>query len=223
MKKYNLLAGLLVSGLAFAQTGNVGIGTQTPTRNLHIEGDLRIRNLENKAADATYTRVLAVDNSGNIDYINKSSLLPDMTGEIQKTVINNEYTTTGNTPTNTNTLKCGRFEFAFISDSTTGLVRFRLNQAPATNVKVYTTFEQNFAPFNTSDGFQFEASTSPRTFTTSNAFIDVPVGSGQAQIANGEYNELYITYPGDAVFYRVSFYRVNQNGKTHWVNACETF
>ena len=223
MKKYNLLTSLLVSGLAFAQTGNVGIGTQNPSRNLHVEGDLRIRNLENKAADATYTRVLAVDNNGNIDYVNKSSLLPDMTGEIQKTVINNEYTTTGNTPTNTNTLKCGRFEFAFISDSTTGLVRFRLNQAPATNVNVYTTFEQNFAPFNTSDGFQFEASTSPRTITTSNAFIDVPVGSTQAQIVNGEYNELYITYPGDAVFYRVSFYRVNQNGKTHWVNACETF
>ena len=43
------------------------------------------------------------------------------------------------------------------------------------------------------------------TFTTSNAFIDVPVGSGQAQIANGEYNELYITYPEDPFFYRVSF------------------
>ena len=219
MKKYNLLTSLLVSGLAFAQTGNVGIGTQNPSRNLHVEGDLRIRKLENKAADVSYTRVLAVDNSGNIDYINKSSLLPDMTGEIQKTVNNNEYTTTGNTPTDTNTLKCGRFEFAFISISTTGLVRFRLNQAPANNVNVYTTFEQNFA----TNGFQFEASTSPRTFTTSNAFIDVPVASEQAQIANGEYNELYITYPGDPFFYRVSFYRVNQNGKTHWVNACETF
>lgn len=219
MKKYNLLAGLLISGLAFAQTGNVGIGIQNPTRNLHVEGDLRIRNLENKAADVSYTRVLAVDNSGNIDYINKSSLLPDMTGEIQKTVINNEYTTTGNTPTDTNTLKCGRFEFAFISDSITGLVRFRLNQAPANDVNVYTTFEQNYD----TNGFQFEASTSPRTFTTSNAFIDITVGPGQAQIANEEYNELYITYPGDPFFYRVSFYRVNQNGKTHWVNACETF
>ena len=52
MKKYNLLTSLLVSGLAFAQTGNVGIGTQNPSRNLHVEGDLRIRNLENKLLTA---------------------------------------------------------------------------------------------------------------------------------------------------------------------------
>lgn len=63
--------------------------------------------------------------------------------------------------------------------------------------------------------------------TPQNPFIDVPVSSAaqpsQGRITNGEYNELYISYPKDPEFYRASFYRVEQDSKTRWIVTCEQF
>ncbi|MDM1552905.1 hypothetical protein [Empedobacter falsenii] len=188
---------------------------------LHVNGDIKIRNLQFKASDSNYSRVLAIDNQGNIDYVDKSSITPESNGNVDKVIVNNTYTTSGGTPINTEYLKCGKFEFSYISNSNTGDVRFRLAEAPSSTIKVYTTFEQNWD----GNGFQYQASSTAKEFTTENNFIDVPFNIlvGQAQIANGEYNELYLSYPKEQDFYRVSFYRVQQNSTTYWVTACEKF
>ncbi|MFV0140814.1 hypothetical protein OBK00_13170 [Empedobacter falsenii] len=221
MKKLLSLISIVVTSVySYSQ---VGIGTDNPSRMLHVNGDIKIRNLQFKASDSNYSRVLAIDNQGNIDYIDKTSILPESNGNINKIVVNNSYTTSDGTPINSQTLKCGKFEFSFISNSNTGDgdVRFRLTDAPASTIKVYTTFEQNWSV----DGFQYQASSTAKEFTTANNYIDVPfnIGVGQAGIANGEYNELYVSYPKEPYFYRVSFYRVQQNSTTYWVTACEKF
>lgn len=201
----------------------VGINTENPTRDLHVEGNLRVRNLQNKASDDDYSKVLAVDNNGNVDYINKSNLLPDMTGQVNKIVQNNLYKTTNGIPIAERTLTCGRFIFNFRQND--AKVSFRLLNSPQNNVNVYVTFEQNFPPYNNGDGFQYEASPTTKEFTPNNynAYQNIPVTPGQAKIADGEYNELYISYPREEQFYRITFYRVKQNGETYFVNTCEQF
>jgi hypothetical protein len=52
-------------------TGNVGIGTDTPTAQLHTTGTVRHAGLTN---DSTKTRVLVTDSSGNMFYRNATSL-----------------------------------------------------------------------------------------------------------------------------------------------------
>lgn len=200
----------------------VGINTDKPTRDLHVEGNLRVRNLQNKASDDDYSKVLAVDNNGNVDYINKNNLMPDMTEQVNKMVQNNLYTTTDGRPLPLRTLTCGRFIFNFREND--AKVSFRLIDRPQSPVSVYVTFEQNYVPYNSDDGFQYEASSSTRNFSfLDNDFKDIPTRSGYAKIADGEYNELYISYPQEENFYRVTFYRVKQNGETYFINTCEQF
>lgn len=201
----------------------VGINTDKPTRDLHVEGNLRVRNLQNKASDDDYSKVLAVDNNGNVDYINKNNLMPDMTEQVNKKVQNNLYTTTDGIPLPDKTLTCGRFMFNFRYSEAKAKVSFRLINSPqlGSTVRVYVTFEQNYSK----DGFQYEALSDTKDFDSSNysTFQDIPTRSGHAQIADGEYNELYISYPREEQFYRITFYRVKQNGETYFVNTCEQF
>lgn len=220
MKKILYIGFLMLFSISWAQ---VGINTENPTRDLHVEGNLRVRNLQNKASDSDYSKVLAVDNNGNVDYIYKSNLLPDMTGQVNKIVQNNLYTTTDERPLPDKTLTCGRFIFNFRDND--AKVSFRLRNRPQNDVNVYVTFEQNFVPYNSDDGFQYEASSSTRDFNYNNysTYQDIPVKPGQARIRDGEYNELYISYPQEEIFYRVTFYRVKQNGETYFVNTCEQF
>ncbi|MFV0208514.1 hypothetical protein OBK13_04795 [Empedobacter falsenii] len=220
MKKILYIGFLMLFSISWAQ---VGINTDKPTRDLHVEGNLRVRNLQNKASDSDYSKVLAVDNNGNVDYINKNNLLPDMTGQVNKIVQNNLYKTTNERPLPGKTLTCGRFIFNFRDND--AKVSFRLRNLPQNDVNVYVTFEQNFPPYNNKDGFQYEASPTTKVFTPNNytAYQNIPVAQGQAQIADGEYNELYISYPREEQFYRITFYRVKQNGETYFVNTCEQF
>ncbi|MFV0193733.1 hypothetical protein OBJ98_12865 [Empedobacter falsenii] len=204
MKKILYIGFLMLFSISWAQ---VGINTDKPTRDLHVEGNLRVRNLQNKASDDDYSKVLAVDNNGNVDYINKNNLMPDMTEQVNKKVQNNLYTTTDGRPLPDKTLTCGRFIFKFRDND--AKVSFRLIESPSilSPVKVYVTFEQNFVPYNSDDGFQYEASSSTRDFNSINyrTYQDIPVTSGQAKIRDGEYNELYISYPREEQFIVLRF------------------
>lgn len=214
MKKHLKILIMILGINAYSQ---VGIGTEYPTRTLHVEGSTIIRNLDFKASDSDYTKVLVADEKGNIDYINKSSILPNKDGSINKIILNNEFTSQNDTPDQTKTLKCGKFEFSFVPSSGTGDVRFKLVNAPEKNTEVFITFEQNFE----TNGFEYSAKNEPRIFNSTNIPIDV--SPGQARIVDGEYNELYISYPKEPDFYRVSFYHLVQNGKHNWVTTCEKF
>jgi hypothetical protein len=57
--------------MTIAANGYVGIGTKTPTAQLHATGTVRLAGLTN---DSTKTRVLVSDTSGNLFYRNASSI-----------------------------------------------------------------------------------------------------------------------------------------------------
>lgn len=209
---------LVLGSISYAQ---VGIGTTEPKRTLHVEGNLQVRDSKDKLGDKKYTKVIVVNKEGDFDYSTIDQLLPPVVpGNDTKKAINNHYITANKLPNNTNTVVCGKFEFAYITKGSQGNVRFRLKEAPIEDIKIYTTFEQNF----NGNGFEFEAKSSPRTLTPANEFIDLPATSSEARIVSGEYNELYISYPKDPEFYRVSFYVIDENEtRRHWVTTCENF
>lgn len=223
MKKIIYTAFLMLFSVSWAQ---VGINTDQPTRDLHVEGDLRVIDLQNKSEVSTYDKVLAADKDGNIDYIDKEILKPDLAGQTDKIVQNNLYNTDTGMPDEEQILICGKFIFAFMNSADKTRVRFRLTEKPASAVDVYVTFEQNFPALHNGDGFLYEASaTSTKNFTTSNwnRFQSIPTTTSQGEIADGEYNELYVIYPNIGEFYRVTFYRLLQNEKSYFVNTCEQF
>jgi hypothetical protein len=60
-----------IERMSILPTGNVGIGTKTPTAQLHTTGSVRLAGITN---DSTKTRVLVSDTSGNLFYRSASSL-----------------------------------------------------------------------------------------------------------------------------------------------------
>lgn len=70
MKIKFLLLCLLVHAIFFGQIGKVGINTVTPTRNLDVNGNVRIRSLADKK-DSTnvYDRVLVGNSQGDVDFV----------------------------------------------------------------------------------------------------------------------------------------------------------
>ena len=99
MKKIILFTLLIYPMLSFSQ---VGIGTETPTRTLDINGNLRIRELDNKttSGDASYSYLLIakdddkdasnniISKHGEIDKIPISALIQSSTNnvEVKKTI-----------------------------------------------------------------------------------------------------------------------------------------
>ncbi|CAH0194526.1 hypothetical protein [Chryseobacterium sp. Bi04] len=69
MKKKIFILPLFLAVIFYGQTGRVGIDTADPQRTLDVNGNLRIRTLDNKVDNAVYNRILIGDSDGNIDYV----------------------------------------------------------------------------------------------------------------------------------------------------------
>ena len=62
MKKTFFL--LLLSGLVYAQNQNVGINTTQPTETLDINGNIRVRNVNNQTTTSVTDKILVADANG---------------------------------------------------------------------------------------------------------------------------------------------------------------
>lgn len=119
MKKIILLSTISLSSIFYSQTGNVGINTNTPTRTLDVNGDLRLKKGIDKSTDPTYKQLLAVDNEGNVDKIKFSALLQNenVNVETKRTV----YIATN--PDASKVCSCG--DITFYADA--GGLKYKLN------------------------------------------------------------------------------------------------
>ena len=62
-KNISILVCLLIAWIVNGQSNNVGINTDNPQRKLHVEGNLRVRNLKEKGGDSQYNRILVTMNN----------------------------------------------------------------------------------------------------------------------------------------------------------------
>lgn len=217
MKKFFTTALLLAISVLYAQ---VGINTDDPTRTLHVNGNLKIRQLEDKSKDFSYNKILATDSEGNVDYVTHESLLPvpdEFTSN--KEVYNSIYGSRNGGADNSKFVSCGKFDFRFnTSSGTTSDVQLRLKETPTVDKKMFISIEQSW-----DNGMEFIAYTTPMTFPANkNNFINIPYGPG---IVDFELNVLYLLYPGETDLFRVTAYRVKQptmgNNYRDYTIACE--
>ena len=227
-KKFIFLVTTVLFQLNYAQ---VGINTPNPTRTLHVQGDLKIRQIADVAAESAYDRILAEDADGNIDYLLKSNLLPTTSdpNEANKEVYSQLYSQETENGDPNKILKCGKFYFLFDS-GVDSRIKFRLIDNPETAVDIFMSMEQNWD----GNGFQFfqghaynDPSTVPFVFTPEN--YNVPQEFAEANVADSEQNVMHFQYPNDPNFYRLTIYRVKQKignpVKNTWDFAvtCEKF
>jgi len=76
MKKIVTLLGLISYGAIFAQAGNVGINTATPTEQLDIgSGNVRIRDVNTNNGDSTTDKLIVADSNGVLKTVTKQPSL----------------------------------------------------------------------------------------------------------------------------------------------------
>lgn len=202
----------------------VGVNVSQPTRTLHINGNLRVSNLQNVSEDAAFEKILVTDANGNVDYALRSSFLPNTgVGAVDKESYIEIYNNNNASGLPERRLKCGKFFFIFETGADSN-IKFGINEKPATNVNIYMNMEQNW-----NNGFQFYQGTNstngvnaPFTFTTSN--YNVAQEFKSARLDSYEQNVMTFQYPGDADIYRLTIYKVQHTSSSYdFVSACEKF
>ena len=125
--------------LLFATTmsAQVGINTKTPQSTLHVEGNMRVRELNDKSQAPAYDKLLVVNANGKVDYIDKKDLRPigdEFTSD--KQVLNNIYTTTNGKADDSKFVSCGKFDFAFRNAGSAINIQYKLTNDPTNDVTV---------------------------------------------------------------------------------------
>jgi len=233
MKKIYSISSLLLSTFVLSQ---VGINTDQPTRTLHVEGNLKVAEIDDVSNLSNYSKVLVSDADGNVDYVNRKDLLPKFEGAINKEVINAIYSNTTSNGIPANQVTCGKFAFNFANDPKSP-ISFKPAENPGNTIRVFVSMEQNYV-YN-GPGFQFFQGTSSNSAATNyfefivnktdstkdtwNVFRSFAEGALELQ----EQNIFYFQYPNDPYFYRLIVYKVeNVIGSTSsfdFVIACEKF
>lgn len=218
---------LLTGSGLYAQEGLMGVGTENPTRTLHVQGDAQVKGLQSTTSGA-YNEMLVSDADGNIEYANLWTVNPT-----RKRVWHLQYLGTGTAgrAISANILQAGRFEFRFENVPTGddhGRIQFRLATNPGQTVRVYINMEENWGDGTIPpDGYEYSAPPVGLEFTTTgdNAWNNwrYPINQSQSRIATGEMNELYLSYPNENAFYRVLIYRMTSGGNSIWIITAEEY
>lgn len=219
---------LLTGSGLYAQEGRMGVGTENPTRTLHVQGDAQVKGLQSTTSGA-YNEMLVSDADGNIEYANLWTVNPT-----RKRVWHLQYAGTGpaGRAISDNILQAGRFEFRFEnvpSGNDHGRIQFRLAQNPGQTVRVYVNMEENWGDGSPPpDGYEYSALPVGLEFTTTGGANPwnnwrYPISQSQSRIATGEMNELYLSYPNENAFYRVLVYRMTSGSNSIWIITAEEY
>lgn len=202
--------------------GQVGINNQNPVRTLDINGNLKVGNLEHKKDDTNYNRILVTNNAGEIEYWEKQDIV-NKVDELQ--VINKKFSVSSSGPDPTIIVPCGKFKFRYDNPV---MPQISLVTANTSNMNIY--YSRIRKRNNSGAAFSIAQGRSLNTnqfavITAANAWVNI----GTATDATGAFStdtldEYYITYPGDANMYRVTFLaRAADNSNVSYSMICERF
>lgn len=222
MKKYIIIS-LLLSGFLYSQSQYIGIDTPSPTRQLDVNGDLRVTTTTSVTGSSSYDRVLAANNTtGDIDYITVSGINQSATNsmEVKRSIYN------ATTPVTANECNCG--DMTFRINNSSNLAEFKLNSTTifSTNSNI-TTFNQGYGIKRWTDtGYSYENRTI--TFTTANystyQTLDTTVFPTTNNAAGNTVRIYVIVPPKQNHLYRMTLSRTHNNGTTYTYGlVCERF
>ncbi|WP_154662251.1 hypothetical protein ACF3NR_06800 [Vaginella massiliensis] len=218
INKFICFISMMFSINIFAQ---VGIQTDQPTRMLDINGDLKVRVLKDKSSEIdSYSQVLVTDTNGNIDAIN----ITDLKYQIKEEIIENKRLFYTDLKPNANEkLTCGRFQFSFRPSTSSNKnldIMMNLLDDPKKEVTTYYTLFRKWGDVNLK---YYKAN--GKTFNSSN-YTQTQLLCPQLDVNST--GEFYISYPGEANYYRVTFlgrpnYTNNGNTYNSYTITCEKF
>ena len=201
---------LILNVFSYAQ---VGINTSSPTKTLDVNGSLRVRSTTYKETDVNYTKVLAVNSTGDTDFLTKDYIKTRMSDG----VLENKIMYFSTTPSGNTIVPCGRFQLRF---NTSTDPQIRLNKPTGSDVDIYYT---RIRKLNNSGGLFTEdigrslrtnetitISGSANTNNESNwkdiGIVSNPPTENKAiKYDVNTLDEYYISYPGIPNIYRVTF------------------
>ena len=211
MKKYITSIVLTISTLMFAQ---VGIGTETPTRLLDINGNLRVTNLQNKTNSTDHKYVLAADDNNNIDKVSIPAIIEDATKQVQ--IVKNIYNAT--TTDNTRIVECGKLSFRLENSK----IFMKLNDQPASAISfVYGGKRWGAISSSTTTGYSYSNLNLNFTTTDWNTYKNIDTNFTLRQ---GAFVNYHFIIPGDGDMYRITASQLkNDNTKSNYSLICERF
>lgn len=180
---------LLISNITniHAQVSDkVGINTTQPTKDLDINGNLKIRDLQDKSEDSQYNRILVSDENGNIESASRT----DVKNQIESQIIETQKLKYLSTDADASqTMKCGRFSFRF---SSSGYPQISLNDPDNTTIYYYIlkSVYVDYSSYSTTQNLNF-------TISNYNTFQNM------GSLEESQLGEYYITYPNVENYYKV--------------------
>lgn len=211
MKKYITSIVLIVSTSMFAQ---VGIGTETPTRLLDINGNLRVANLQDKTNSADYTYVLAADDDNNIDKVSIPAIIEDATKQVQ--IVKNIYNAT--TTDNTRIVQCGKLSFRLENSK----IYMKLNNEPTSAISfVYGSKRWGAISASTTTGYSYSNLTLNFSTADWNTYKNIDT---TFSLREGAFVNYHFIVPGDGDMYRITASQLKNDDKTsNYSLICERF
>lgn len=135
---------------------------------------------------------------------------------IGKSVSTMMYTNATFDAIDSKSVKCGKYLFRFIDKAGVNnsiIPQLALSETPASSVTVNYGVATRYA----TNGFEFMRNT--KTFTAANAYQGL-----DNEFAPGELNEVYIAYPGENLFYKVTFFaQQNSASNSNFSIICEIY
>lgn len=217
-KKYSITVLLiLLTSSVFSQ---VGINTETPNRTLDVNGNLKVRTLTDQSNNAAYDRVLVTNSTGEVDAIKISELKDEILGNAAE---NKSLYYTAEVPDDSKVLQCGKFNFSFGTPAVPEKnldIQMSLFETPSSKVNVYYTLFRKWG-----NGASKYYKSYFLTFMPGDYNTPQRLSSG---LDLNEFGEIYITYPGEKNYYRVSFIARENYTEAEIINnsytvVCEKF
>lgn len=203
---------LFFSLVSFSINAQVGIGTTAPARALDVNGDVRIRTLTDKSTDGNYNKIIVANSNGDLDSWDKASLLNTVR---DRAIENKKIVYFSNSPVIGNVMDCGKMQYRF---DTGPLPQMRLVTA-ADIIIYYTKIQKVNSNVNTFIPPNSIISNLTATNTASNTWFTL-----DPAYSNNILDEFYMTYPGDANLYRVTFLARNMGADQYFYTMlCEKF
>ena len=220
--------------VVFKKEGNVGVATINPPLNLWVKGNktgsdvdglllpklprTKLQLMDDNTNIVNGTLVFVDNIDGNPDATTKDVLIKGfyfydkVNSQWQRFGMNEDefgmsvstalYTRDSFTADSTKTVACGKFEFRYNDSRQNGRIspEIRLRKAPASDITLKYALETRYAP----NGFEFAQVT--RTFSPANDWQTLDSNAGRNRLAPAELNILYVSYPADNLYKRVTFY-----------------
>lgn len=213
MTRKTTLYTLLLLSTSFLDA-QVGINTETPTRMLDVNGDLRVTVLADKTNTTDYTEILSANSNNNVDKISKPAIIEDATKQVE--IVKSIYNATASD--NTRIAECGKLSFRINGSN----IEMKLLYQPSNTITLtYGGKRWGQISSGINNGYSYRNLSLTITNTNFNTYKNI---DPTFQLRQGAYLNYHFIVPGDGDLYRLTVAQLkNSTTNSNYSLICERF